>query len=60
MQFSTFTQIILLACAPLAMAGVAVSPADSLNVLESRIVCDKKDCGGVGKPCAGKWASPSP
>lgn len=62
MQFSTFTQIILLACAPLAMAGVAASPVDSLNVFESRanpIVCNKADCGGVGKACAGKWVGPS-
>ncbi|TDZ19433.1 hypothetical protein Cob_v007523 [Colletotrichum orbiculare MAFF 240422] len=55
MQFSTFTQILLLAVAPVAMANVAADPAGKLNVFETRQQCIKTNCGGVGAGCAGDW-----
>ncbi|KAK1689416.1 hypothetical protein BDP55DRAFT_725589 [Colletotrichum godetiae] len=55
MQFSTITQLILLATAPLAMASVAAERTSSNSVFDVRMECIKSNCGGVGAGCAGAW-----
>lgn len=57
MQFSTITQLILLATAPLAMASVAAERTSSNSVFDVRMECIKSNCGGVGAACAGAWVS---